>query len=53
MTVDICQYYIILVHRIDIQLLADKRIWLLAYAQASVHFSVAIFWILWAPTLVV
>ncbi|PKI41231.1 hypothetical protein CRG98_038343 [Punica granatum] len=29
-----------------------KRIWLLAYAQASVHFSVSIVWILWAPTLV-
>ncbi|XP_031396614.1 molybdate-anion transporter [Punica granatum] len=32
--------------------LPDKRIWLLAYAQASVHFSVSIVWILWAPTLV-
>ncbi|KAG6594995.1 Molybdate-anion transporter, partial [Cucurbita argyrosperma subsp. sororia] len=31
---------------------SDKRIWLLAWAQASIHFSVAFFWILWAPTLV-
>ncbi|XP_059282588.1 uncharacterized protein LOC132036296 [Lycium ferocissimum] len=30
----------------------DKRIWLLSWAQASVHFSIAIFWILWAPTIV-
>ncbi|KAK4766786.1 hypothetical protein SAY87_008428 [Trapa incisa] len=33
-------------------ILHDKRIWLLAYTQASVHFSVTVFWILWAPTLV-
>ena len=34
-------------------LLANKRIWLLAWAQACLHFSVAVFWILWALTLVV
>lgn len=32
--------------------MTDKRIWLLAWAQASLHFSVAVFWILWAPTIV-
>lgn len=31
----------------------DKRIWLLIWAQACVQFSVAVFWILWAPTVVV
>ncbi|KAJ8550017.1 hypothetical protein K7X08_033724 [Anisodus acutangulus] len=30
----------------------DKRIWLLSWAQASVHFSIGVFWILWAPTIV-
>lgn len=30
----------------------DKRIWLLACAQACLAFSIAVFWILWAPTLV-
>lgn len=30
----------------------DKRIWLLAWAQSCAHFSVAVFWILWAPTIV-
>ncbi|XP_057251433.1 uncharacterized protein LOC104894920 isoform X1 [Beta vulgaris subsp. vulgaris] len=30
----------------------DKRIWLLGCAQACLHFSVAVFWILWAPTIV-
>lgn len=30
----------------------DKKIWLLAWAQACLHFSVAVFWILWAPTVV-
>ncbi|KAI4327378.1 hypothetical protein L6164_019847 [Bauhinia variegata] len=30
----------------------DKRIWLLAWAQACLHFSIGIFWILWAPTVV-
>ncbi|CAL8164743.1 unnamed protein product [Prunus armeniaca] len=30
----------------------DKRIWLLVWAQACLHFSVAVFWILWAPTIV-
>ncbi|KAI3503032.1 hypothetical protein L1887_31467 [Cichorium endivia] len=30
----------------------DKRIWLLGWAQSCVHFSVAVFWILWAPTIV-
>ncbi|CAI0406302.1 unnamed protein product [Linum tenue] len=38
---------------IDVNLLLpDKRIWLLGFAHASLHFSVAIFWILWAPTVV-
>ncbi|KAK1363745.1 molybdate-anion transporter-like [Heracleum sosnowskyi] len=32
--------------------LCDKRIWLLIWAQACVQFSVAAFWILWAPTVV-
>ncbi|KAL7131635.1 hypothetical protein ABFS83_12G017600 [Erythranthe nasuta] len=31
---------------------SDKRIWMLSWAQACVHFSVAAFWILWAPTIV-
>ncbi|KAJ4714756.1 Molybdate-anion transporter like [Melia azedarach] len=30
----------------------DKRIWLLVWAQACLQFSIALFWILWAPTLV-
>ncbi|KAK1439028.1 hypothetical protein QVD17_04843 [Tagetes erecta] len=30
----------------------DKRIWLLSWAQSCVQFSVAAFWILWAPTIV-
>ncbi|GMH06373.1 hypothetical protein Nepgr_008213 [Nepenthes gracilis] len=30
----------------------DKQIWLLALAQACLHFSIAVFWILWAPTIV-
>ncbi|RVX20009.1 hypothetical protein CK203_004727 [Vitis vinifera] len=30
----------------------DRRIWLLARAQPCIHFSIAVFWILWAPTLV-
>ncbi|OVA17075.1 Protein of unknown function DUF791 [Macleaya cordata] len=33
-------------------ILGDKRIWLLACAQACLHFSITIFWILWAPTIV-
>ncbi|KAK8944115.1 hypothetical protein KSP39_PZI008531 [Platanthera zijinensis] len=33
-------------------ILADKSIWMLGWAQASVHFSVSVFWILWAPTIV-
>ncbi|KAK8717450.1 hypothetical protein V6N13_044719 [Hibiscus sabdariffa] len=33
-------------------ILGDRRIWLLACAQACLHFSIAVFWILWAPTLV-
>ncbi|KAI3462706.1 hypothetical protein Pfo_019369 [Paulownia fortunei] len=32
--------------------ISDKRIWLLSWAQTCVHFSVAAFWILWAPTIV-
>lgn len=31
----------------------DKRILLLGFAHACLQFSIAIFWILWAPTLVV
>uniref|UniRef100_A0A2P2QLS5 Molybdate-anion transporter-like n=1 Tax=Rhizophora mucronata TaxID=61149 RepID=A0A2P2QLS5_RHIMU len=34
-------------------ILRDKRIWLLALAHGSLQFSIAVFWILWAPTLVV
>ncbi|MQM10222.1 hypothetical protein Taro_043112 [Colocasia esculenta] len=34
-------------------ILNDKRIWLLACAQACIHFSMSIFWILWAPTIVI
>ncbi|XP_030455804.2 uncharacterized protein LOC115676908 isoform X1 [Syzygium oleosum] len=30
----------------------DRRVWLLACAQASLHFSVSMFWILWTPMLV-
>ncbi|XP_022741427.1 molybdate-anion transporter-like isoform X2 [Durio zibethinus] len=33
-------------------ILGDRRIWLLACAQTCLHFSIAVFWILWAPTLV-
>ncbi|XP_062101848.1 uncharacterized protein LOC133808329 [Humulus lupulus] len=33
-------------------IIGDKRIWLLAWAQACLHFSYAVFWILWAPTVV-
>ncbi|EHA8587766.1 molybdate-anion transporter [Cocos nucifera] len=32
--------------------LNDKRIWLLSWAQSSIHFSMSVFWILWAPTMV-
>ncbi|KAL3525620.1 hypothetical protein ACH5RR_013992 [Cinchona calisaya] len=31
---------------------SDKRIWMLSWSQACVHFSIAVFWILWAPTIV-
>ncbi|KAK6151177.1 hypothetical protein DH2020_016109 [Rehmannia glutinosa] len=31
---------------------SDKRIWLLSWAQACTHFSIAAFWITWAPTIV-
>ncbi|GAB2279608.1 hypothetical protein Dimus_014251 [Dionaea muscipula] len=30
----------------------DRRIWLLSCAQACLHFSIGVFWILWAPTIV-
>ncbi|GAB2259929.1 hypothetical protein Droror1_Dr00010784 [Drosera rotundifolia] len=30
----------------------DRRIWLLSCAQASLHFSTALVWIVWAPTVV-
>ncbi|XP_010940954.1 uncharacterized protein [Elaeis guineensis] len=33
-------------------ILNDRRIWLLSWAQSSIHFSTSIFWILWAPTIV-
>ncbi|XP_010277112.1 PREDICTED: molybdate-anion transporter-like isoform X4 [Nelumbo nucifera] len=33
-------------------LIGDKRVWFLAWAQACLQFSVAVFWILWAPTIV-
>ncbi|XP_031116360.1 molybdate-anion transporter [Ipomoea triloba] len=33
-------------------LFADRRIWLLSWVQACVHFSSSVFWILWAPTMV-
>ncbi|XVF15458.1 hypothetical protein REPUB_Repub09cG0155300 [Reevesia pubescens] len=33
-------------------ILGDRRIWLLACAQTCLHFSIVVFWILWAPTLV-
>lgn len=32
--------------------ISDKRIWLLSWAQSCVYFSVAVFWILWAPSIV-
>ncbi|XP_020090206.1 molybdate-anion transporter isoform X2 [Ananas comosus] len=32
--------------------LRDKKIWILVWAQASIHFSVVVFWFLWAPTIV-
>nr|CAD1827466.1 unnamed protein product [Ananas comosus var. bracteatus] len=32
--------------------LRDKKIWILVWAQASIHFSVMVFWFLWAPTIV-
>ncbi|GER28913.1 major facilitator superfamily protein [Striga asiatica] len=41
--------YLMSLHR---QANSDKRIWLLAWIQSCVHFSVASFWILWAPTIV-
>ncbi|KAK6125288.1 hypothetical protein DH2020_040977 [Rehmannia glutinosa] len=31
---------------------SDKRIWLLSWAQTCTHFSIAAFWITWAPTVV-
>ncbi|KAK4262375.1 hypothetical protein QN277_027943 [Acacia crassicarpa] len=33
-------------------IIGDKRILLSAWAQSCLHFSVGIFWILWAPTVV-
>ncbi|KAL1224446.1 hypothetical protein V5N11_014407 [Cardamine amara subsp. amara] len=32
--------------------LVDKRIWFLGTSQACLQFSTAVFWILWAPTIV-
>ncbi|KAJ8765537.1 hypothetical protein K2173_014659 [Erythroxylum novogranatense] len=41
-------------YRISYALLfSDIRMWLLGLAHASVQFSIAVFWILWASTLVV
>ncbi|KAG0501279.1 hypothetical protein HPP92_001351 [Vanilla planifolia] len=34
------------------KIFSDKRVWMLGWAQASVQFSVSVFWILWAPTIV-
>ncbi|KAJ4783892.1 Major facilitator superfamily protein [Rhynchospora pubera] len=31
--------------------LRDKKIWALGWAQASIHFSTSIFWLLWAPSI--
>ncbi|XP_050205038.1 uncharacterized protein LOC126655083 [Mercurialis annua] len=40
-------------HRVSYtHILSDKRIWLLGFAHACLQFSTAVFWILWAPTLV-
>ncbi|CAH9082457.1 unnamed protein product [Cuscuta epithymum] len=33
-------------------ILTDKRVWLLSWVQACVHFSITVFWIIWAPTIV-
>ncbi|KAL3346370.1 hypothetical protein AABB24_025023 [Solanum stoloniferum] len=33
-------------------ILSDKRVWLLSWTQATIHFSIAVFWITWAPTIV-
>ncbi|KAJ6378477.1 hypothetical protein OIU78_028673 [Salix suchowensis] len=35
-----------------VNIFSDKRILLLGFAHACLQFSIAIFWILWAPTLV-
>ncbi|KAK3122563.1 hypothetical protein QOZ80_8AG0615310 [Eleusine coracana subsp. coracana] len=32
--------------------LRDKRVLILVFAQASIHFAVSAFWFLWAPTIV-
>ncbi|CAA3001131.1 molybdate-anion transporter [Olea europaea subsp. europaea] len=32
--------------------ISEKKIWLLSWVQACVHFSAVAFWILWAPTIV-
>ncbi|KAI7751775.1 hypothetical protein M8C21_012742 [Ambrosia artemisiifolia] len=37
---------------LNTHIFSDKRIWLLGWAQSCVQFSVATFWILWAPTIV-
>ncbi|XP_015063837.1 uncharacterized protein LOC107009083 isoform X1 [Solanum pennellii] len=33
-------------------IISDKRVWLLSWTQATMHFSIAVFWITWAPTIV-
>ncbi|CAO2828201.1 unnamed protein product [Amaranthus hypochondriacus] len=35
-----------------VYIFGDKRIWLLGCAQACLQFSIAILWMLWAPTIV-
>ncbi|XP_065876634.1 uncharacterized protein [Euphorbia lathyris] len=40
-------------HRVSYtRILGDKKIWLLGFAHTCLQFSIAVFWILWAPTLV-
>ncbi|MCD9560003.1 hypothetical protein HAX54_018388 [Datura stramonium] len=33
-------------------ILGDKKVWLLSWTQTTIHFSIAVFWITWAPTFV-
>lgn len=34
------------------RIFSDKRVWMLSWSQACVHLSIAVFWVLWAPTIV-